>query len=712
MQHGRPHWRRWWSRLATATVAATTLATTAGSPIRGGDGQSPFAWMAGPALSQEGEATARAVQPAPQVPQHVARIQQAIPPAPRNETPSAPDLYGSSAWSPELGTQPLPQPALSPQLQYGSSPWPMADSAAQGAPQLNGRGLAHTQPLSRQPVSLPATKPQGSLPWADDATIPGDAAPVTLPPSGQALHQGTNPLMAGLPQGAVPPAAVQAANVVPGIQPPLSALNTAPPQMAPSFPAPAVLPWQRATSNAATAPSDVPPTTTPPMTVVPSEMGAKVAAPLAIVPPTGSDALAPGPDPVVPTPAVPTPAVPTNPQPVVPQPAVPEPSVPDPAIAEPKITAPAITEPTITEPAVAEPTPAQPAVPPTTSALVGPATSQAGGATASEPALSPQVLDMVSRQAIQHVSKGFELADRRMFYSARKEFHRALEVIAQALDMHEATPRHTTALVNGLRALDEAADFQSRALDVDRDVRQIAASHRTPVLHALTEPISPLAAAQQYYGYAQEQLALAVKPLQAGSAALSALGKLNDELAREETTFVANPLARVKVFHQAALLVDQKNWQAANELAVFLARNGNYEQARGWLQHSIAVAPQPENWHNLACLHAVLGEQREAQLAQAQARRLAGIEASGQPASITSRVDVQWVDPEQFARLGSNLPLESMPPGGAPAAPSAANQTAQTATAAKPGEEAPATATHPAGGPTAPRAWNWFPWKR
>jgi len=580
-----------------------------------------------------------------------------------------------------------------PQTQQGGGAWPLQGGAmqnrptqhdpAQNGPVLNGPGLVPPQPVyppqpdTRQPMSLPPTPSQGDLPWADAATLPGE----------------------------VPPMKWQQDSAAPVIGMPAQA--SAPPQMAPQFPSLAPLPWQREVANAAASNTPSP--------VVPSEVGARIAGPLHMVPPTGVQ-----PPVTEPTPALPTPAQPEITPPTVTDPLPMEPSALEPSVAEPTTAEPKLAQPSVPGPTVNEPSHTYDASPKAT-----PAAPAAVGAVG----VSPQVYEQVSRHAVQHIAKGFELADRRMFYAARREFHRALEVIAQALDLHESTQRHTTALVNGLRAMDEASDFQNRALDVDRDVREIAASHRTPVLHNLAEPISPLAAAQQYYAYAQEQLALAVKPLQAGSAALSALGKLHHEIAREENSFVENPLARVKVFHQAALLVDVNNWHAANELAVFLVRSGHYEEARGWFQHSIAVSPQPETWHNLACLHAKLGEHQLAQIAQEQARRLAGIDASGQPASITSPVDVQWLDPEQFASVSANLPLESLPPGGAvPSVPASGGQpvptgqaaqtkatnngTAQRAPAATAPEKAPATANQQAGGPAAPRTKSWFPWKR
>ena len=281
-----------------------------------------------------------------------------------------------------------------------------------------------------------------------------------------------------------------------------------------------------------------------------------------------------------------------------------------------------------------------------------------------------------------------------MLYAARQEFVRALEVVAQALDMHEDRPFHSLALVNGLKALDEAADFHARRRDIDRDLRSVAASHRTPVLQKSTAPVSPLAAAQLYYAHAQEQLALAVRPVPAGSAALCALGKLHSELARESSSFVSNAASQVKVFHQAALLVDNNNWEAANELAVLLVGSGNLAEARGWLLHSVSVAPKAESWHNLARVHEMFGETQLAGAAQAEALRLAHRGPDGLPAPINSPVDVQWVAPEEFAQRSTTLPAEQ--------------GTKQTNA---PQGSTPAAGVQQAQQPAEPGGWRW-PWKR
>ncbi len=358
----------------------------------------------------------------------------------------------------------------------------------------------------------------------------------------------------------------------------------------------------------------------------------------------------------------------------------------------------------------ASPTPSHPTTPRAVAIPGAPPTALAAQADpvhvpTDEKYLSRHELDGVSRQAEVLVARGYELADRRMLYAARQQFIQALQVIAQALDAHEAKPYHALALVNGLQALEEAGEFQARSMDVDRTVQDIALGHRTPVLGKLTRPISALAAGQLYYAHAQEQLSLAVSPVPAGSAALCALGKLHVEFGREEASFIRNSVPQVKVFHQAALLVDTNNWEAANELAVFLVQSGNTQEARGWLQHSVRVSPRAENWHNLAAVHRRFGETDLAIRADAEARRLAGRGPDGQPLPVNSPVDVQWMDPQEFAQRPT-VPQDSMPNN------SANNTGAPPGVASARRNSAPPQGLRQAEAPADSRGWKWLPWVR
>src|SRR5438067_1671050 len=68
-------------------------------------------------------------------------------------------------------------------------------------------------------------------------------------------------------------------------------------------------------------------------------------------------------------------------------------------------------------------------------------------------------LQAVAARAMQMADHAAILAQRGMLYSARTELTQALQLVAQALDVQQATGSHAAALAAGLTALDEARDF-------------------------------------------------------------------------------------------------------------------------------------------------------------------------------------------------------------------------------------------------------------
>jgi hypothetical protein len=95
----------------------------------------------------------------------------------------------------------------------------------------------------------------------------------------------------------------------------------------------------------------------------------------------------------------------------------------------------------------------------------------------------------------------------------------------------------------------------------------------------------------------------------------------------------------------AALTADSRNFRAANELGVLLARYGQLQDARGVLLHGLSLHPTPSLWHNLSVVHERLGEADLARRAKYE-YELALRQAPRDPR--TSRV--QWVSPDVFAR--------------------------------------------------------------
>lgn len=273
-----------------------------------------------------------------------------------------------------------------------------------------------------------------------------------------------------------------------------------------------------------------------------------------------------------------------------------------------------------------------------------------------------QELEMIAREADVHTRRAFELAGRRAHFSARSELIMALRLLAQGLDTDGRTDVHSEALALGLRALREADDFapSGSRLEADLNMPGIIAGHRTPVLKDFpVDEITPLAALQRYFTFAQEQLAIAVGQEVAGSMALHGLGKLHAALADHRNAGVKAAEPKAVVFYQAALLVYPQNYMASNDLGVLLARAGHYGEAGIALGHSLAIRPHAIGWRNLAVVYRQLGRMDLALRAAQrwQAYRKAEIAGAGKIAPASNPM-VRWVTPGAFAGSYAQTPDE------------------------------------------------------
>jgi tetratricopeptide (TPR) repeat protein len=295
-----------------------------------------------------------------------------------------------------------------------------------------------------------------------------------------------------------------------------------------------------------------------------------------------------------------------------------------------------------------------------------------------------------SQQAADHVEQGVRLAQRNALYLARAEFVAALERIAEASDASQNTRFHGDAVSAGLTALEESRDFlRRRGAGRQPDVARIVNGHKTPILkRAAVDRLSPTVAAERYATYAQEQLAGAAAGHAAASTALFGLGKIAVALASANPAQRAESTLHAAAFYRAALMVDARNFRAANELGVILARQGDWLRARDLLIQSASLWPNPVTHRNLAAIYARLGE---TQLAAAAEARAAAMGPSGHHVQAA----VEWVDPVTFA---STAPASDslLPPAGARPSP-------------VPGET-PAAAHEPAESTARRGLSDWLPW--
>jgi tetratricopeptide (TPR) repeat protein len=289
---------------------------------------------------------------------------------------------------------------------------------------------------------------------------------------------------------------------------------------------------------------------------------------------------------------------------------------------------------------------------------------------------SPEI-DAAVRRADLRVRKAFDCASRGALFSARGDLIAALRTIAQAKDAQQASRVHGDALTAGLTALDEAADFLGRSLQ-PADLKHLVATHTTAVLQdAPADTLTAPVAAERYLTFAQAQLGAAVGQQATGSMALLGLAKVTQSIGDDHGN-ATRPALQAEALYKAALLADPNNFCAANELGVLVAQQGRLEEARDLLVRCVATAPHPTTWHNLAAVHARLGEAQLAAQAQAQA------DALPKPRGSRATPNVEWLDPQTFA--GVTNPADSLlPPLVAQAEPAskAANTSRPAAAVAK-----------------------------
>ncbi len=187
--------------------------------------------------------------------------------------------------------------------------------------------------------------------------------------------------------------------------------------------------------------------------------------------------------------------------------------------------------------------------------------------------------DVIESQARKLTEEGLKLAAKGSTFSAQAKYIDALQLIAVSLDANHETESHAQDLASGLVALREADDFAAALIGAslaELDPATISVAHTTPLLKTATRShVTRLKALQLYYSYATKKFVAACDGLPEASRALCCLGRLqpflSEGLGRKATLTEPKALA----FYQAAVMVDPKNFIAADELGVVLRSAGN-----------------------------------------------------------------------------------------------------------------------------------------
>lgn len=227
-------------------------------------------------------------------------------------------------------------------------------------------------------------------------------------------------------------------------------------------------------------------------------------------------------------------------------------------------------------------------------------------------------IEAATRQALAAAERACMLCQKGLVATAAAELRQTLMQIAQALDSQEGSDTRRQALASALAALEDAED------------PRLAAS-------------------------ACQQMQAAVGDVPAASQVLQRLGQVQMLQAAAAVAPRQRCIARAILWQQMALAVDPANWQAANELGVLLASSGRWVEAREALLQSVRVHPHAAGWHNLAVVHAQLGEDDLARRAAYERQLLAGQTPARDQAALR-RPQVRWVDPSTFAASGDPVP--------------------------------------------------------
>ena len=246
-------------------------------------------------------------------------------------------------------------------------------------------------------------------------------------------------------------------------------------------------------------------------------------------------------------------------------------------------------------------------------------------------------------KVVNHIEYGKSLARRGAAFGARQEFIAALKLVAQSIDQMRGGNRHSDAFFEAIQALKEADDFYNAQSEQHRkvDVVAIAKGHQSKVADPdYLTGLNPMQAMQMYYDFVQDRLVACSGNTVVAGEALYSLGKLHQVNAKDPIQGSQLDNAKSIVHYKAAINCDPKSYKSANELGVFLAKSGRYEEAKAMFIQSLKVHQISKVWANLAKVHEQLGEKNLAQLADVEYRRMLEGPASNQ---------IIWVQPENFA---------------------------------------------------------------
>lgn len=263
-----------------------------------------------------------------------------------------------------------------------------------------------------------------------------------------------------------------------------------------------------------------------------------------------------------------------------------------------------------------------------------------------------QLTPVIQQRVAQQTGYGQTLARRGATHAARDEFVAALRLVAESLDQQNGTRNFTDLLYRAFTAVDEADDFVNQTSETyGLKITEICRGHRTNILDIeSTRTMTPQRAMQAYYSYAERCLLDACGKQAVAAAPFYSLGKSFAVGPESDSSGAGLNLPKSMIMFRLAIAVNPSDFQSRNELAVLLARNGRWDQAKGHLVRSLQVKQTPAAWHNLATVHQNLNEPRLAQAAFSQYDVAKSKVDNG-----NTDYGVRWVNAEQMEVQGAQL---------------------------------------------------------
>jgi len=224
-----------------------------------------------------------------------------------------------------------------------------------------------------------------------------------------------------------------------------------------------------------------------------------------------------------------------------------------------------------------------------------------------------------------HLARCDDLLRRGAILSAREEVLMGMRSLARSLDLRSGTYGSEPAMEQALAAFSEESDFyrSSSSPAAGLATAMIVNGHKTKALkHTQLEDVSPDLAAQHYRSYARHQWLEAFQGHPWTSDLLYAYGKTLEREADQKAPNSVMYRNQAIVCYQAAMDVDPKHADNANQLGYALLQLDRVDEAQMALNQSVQVKPNSQAWSNLAEVHRRRGQADQVAFAQRKSLEL------------------------------------------------------------------------------------------